>query len=152
MFDLKKYSNTLQIKKINQIIKCNEITSNYGIILSEDDAKQLTTIQQNTLQEVGLIEFDSHIIEYIIITFCDSSFINKYDYLDTISRLVEIFYYYRQEVNELISDEDIIKYLYLAYEGITQGSLDYLGDQQLSKLIDDLNNHLDIFDELEYGN
>ena len=49
MFDLKKYSNTLQIKKINQIIKCNEITSNYGIILSEDDAKQLTTIQQNNL-------------------------------------------------------------------------------------------------------
>lgn len=153
MFDIRKIANELVMEeKVTDILKCNDVSSRYGIILNESDAKELIAIRQETIKDVGLIEFRSSIVEEVILAFCDSQFITKYDYLEVLSQLVEIFYYYRMEVNELMSDEDIIKYMKLAFEGPCQGSLDYLSDHQLWKLLDDFSDNKDIFEELEYDN
>lgn len=153
MFDIRKIANELVMEeKVTDILKCNDVSSRYGIILNEGDAKELIAIRQETIKDVGLIEFRSSIVEEVILAFCDNQFITKYDYLEVLSQLVEIFYYYRMEVNELMSDEDIIKYMKLAFEGPCQGSLDYLSDHQLWKLLDDFSDNKDIFEELEYDN
>lgn len=153
MFDISKIDYELMWEeKVTEILKCNDVSSRYGITLNESDAKELIVVRQETMRDVGLIEFRSSIVEEVILAFCNSQFITKYDYLDILSQLVEIFYYYRSEVDELLSDEDIIKYLRLSFEGPCQGSLDYLSDHQLSKLLDDLADNKDIFEELKYGN
>lgn len=152
MFDINKVNYEMMIQKeVTGILKCNDVSSRYGIILKESDARELVAVRQEIVNEVGLIEFKSIIVEAIVLAFCDSQFITKYDYLDMLSQLVEIFYYYRTEVDELMSDEDIIKYMRLAFEGTCQGSLDWLSDHQLNKLLDDLCNNKDIFEELDYA-
>jgi len=47
-----------------------------------------------TIIDKGLLEFKSTIIKDFILAFCDSQFIAKYDYLEMLSQLIEIFYYY----------------------------------------------------------
>ncbi|WP_455682618.1 DUF6323 family protein [Thomasclavelia sp.] len=152
MFDINKINYELRIQKeVTEILKCNDVSCRYGIILKESDAKELIIVRQETIKDVGLIEFKSTIVEEIVLAFCDSQFITKYDYLDVLSQLVEIFYYYRKELDELISDEDIIKYMQLAFEGPCQGSLEQLSDYQLDKLLDDISANRDIFEELAYA-
>ena len=48
-----------------------------------------------------------------------------------------------------MSDEDIVKYMRLSFEDPCQVSLEWLGDNQLNKLLNDLSKHKDIFEELE---
>ncbi|MFR2722923.1 MAG: DUF6323 family protein [Thomasclavelia ramosa] len=47
-----------------------------------------------TIIDKGLLEFKSTIIKDFILAFCDSQFIAKYGYLEMLSQLIEIFYYY----------------------------------------------------------
>lgn len=153
MFDINKVNYEMMIQKeVTGILKCNDVSSRYGIVLKESDARELVAVRLKVVNEVGLIEFKSIIVEAIVLAFCDSQFITKYDYLDVLSQLVEIFYYYRKELDELMSDEDIIKYMQLAFEGPCQGSLEQLSDYQLDKLLDDLSANRDIFEELAYAN
>lgn len=99
MFDVTKMGYDLIGERINQILKCNEVSEKYKIVLKEEEVRELIVLQQDVLRDVGLIEFDGLIIEEIIYDFCDSLFINKYDYLDVFCHLLEIFYYYRSEVS-----------------------------------------------------
>ena len=57
-----------------------------------------------TIIDKGLLEFKSTIIKDFILAFCDSQFIAKYDYLEMLSQLIEIFYYYWSKVDEGVSD------------------------------------------------
>ena len=64
--------------------------------------------------------------------------------------LIEIFYYYKDAMEEILSDEEIIHYLKYAFEGRCQGSLELLAEEQLDDLIDAINHHYDIFEDLRH--
>jgi hypothetical protein len=152
MFELDKATFSLVTKeRVSSILKCNEVLQKHGLILSEKNAYELLKTQQDTVKDVGRIEFKNTIIEDIVTIFSDSIFFTKYDFADQIQEIIEIFYYYREVTEGIVSDEDLIKYLYLSFEGPCQGSLSWLGDNQLNVLLDSLNNGYDIFEAVEYG-
>lgn len=142
----------IQDNEKNEIMKCNRLIEKYDLVLSEKDVEQLLETKNNVLKDVGRIEFQSIIIQQLIYELCDSVFINKYNYVETLHRFIEIFYYYKDATEDYLSDEDIISYMKCAFEGCCQGSLDYLAGEQLTRLIDCLNEGIDIFEELDYGN
>ncbi|MFV0394317.1 MAG: DUF6323 family protein [Coprobacillaceae bacterium] len=152
MFDLEKMNFTITLKeRVDSILACNKVLERYDLVLTEDDARNLLEKQYVTLKDVGRIELQGKIIEELISTFSDSQFFTKYDFANQIQELLEIFYYYKEATDEILSDEDIIKYLYLSFEGSCQGSLSWLGDNQLNELLDALNNGEDIFEGVKYG-
>lgn len=138
-------------EEMNQIMQCNEVTSQYGFALTTQDIEDLLITKQKVLQEVGRVEFHTTILQQIIYEFCDSVFINKYNYVEIITQLLEIFYYYRDATEDYLSDEEIIRYMKIAFDGCCQGSLEYLSEEQLSILIDCLNDKKDIYVGLDYG-
>ena len=83
---------------LEQIQETNQYTENYGLQLSETEAELLLTEKNNTLKEMGRIEFGQSILPQIIYAFCDSSYISQDNYLDSLIRLQEIFFEYKNEI------------------------------------------------------
>lgn len=95
-FDIIQYSyNLVNRQSADKILKCNEFTAKYGLTLTEKQAMNLVETRFRSLKENGRIEFGTGIIDKIIKEFCDSPFLNKSNYEETLQELIQIFYYYK---------------------------------------------------------
>ena len=126
-------SGLIQKQAVGEVIKCNDYTMRYGLAITHEQALELVETRSRALTENGRIEFGGGVIDKIIKEFCDSPYISMHNYTPTIHELLEIFYYYKNETLDLVSDEDLIKYMKTAFDGICQGSLDLLSGQELDR-------------------
>lgn len=127
-------SGLLQKQAINEVVKCNRFTEQYGLRLTETQAKELVETRSFALNQTGRIEFGGGAIDKVIKAFCDSPYISMRNYAETIHELVEIFYYYKNETLDMISDDDLIKFMRDSFDNICQGSLELLAGRELYKL------------------
>lgn len=98
----------------------------YGLVLSPEDAALLVQGRKEALIEQQRIEFGTGIITRIILEFCDSQFINQNNYVETMLKLQEIFYLYKNEMEDEISDDELIHLMKEQFEQLCFGDLDYL--------------------------
>ncbi|EPY2272111.1 DUF6323 family protein [Clostridium sporogenes] len=131
-------SNLLDTRVFNDIIQCNEVTREYGLKLSEKDVKEIINTRNIALQKSGRIEFNGQIINKIITSFCDSPYISQYNYSDTINELVEIFYNYKNETLDYISDDELIEIMKENFDNYCQGSLEILEGKVLYKISENI--------------
>jgi hypothetical protein len=136
-----------------EIIKCNEFTVEYGLKLSEEDTKSLVETRSEALSKNGRIEFGGGIVNKIIVEFCDSPYISQYNYISTINELLEIFYYYKNETLDFISDDELIYIMKEFFDNSCQGSLELLQDRELYKVAHNIKygvaDYLNIFGNVE---
>lgn len=133
--------NCLSDKKVvNEILECNETTSEYGLKLSENDVKEIINTRNTALEKAGRIEFNGQIITKIIESFCNSPYISQYNYNDTINELIEIFYNYKNETLDYISDDELIEIMEDKFNNYCQGSLELLEGKVLYKIADNIRN------------
>lgn len=131
-------SNLLEEQVFNGIIQCNECTRKYGLKLCEEDVKEIINTRNVALQKSARIEFNGQIINKIITVFCDSPFISQYNYSDTINELIEIFYNYKNETLDYISDDELIEIMKEMFDNYCQGSLELLEGKALYKVADNI--------------
>ena len=77
---------------VGQILRCNENTEQYGLILIEQQAFALAKTCTHSLKAARRIEFGNGIIDQLIMAFCDSPYITKDNYEDTLHELINLFY------------------------------------------------------------
>jgi len=134
-FDLIPFaSGFIQKQAVDEVIKCNDFTVRFGLVLTPTQALELVETRSIALSDNGRIEFGGGVIDKIIKEFCDSPYISMHNYTQTIHELLEIFYYYKNETLDLMSDDDLIKHMKTAFDGICQGSLDLLSGRELDRL------------------
>ena len=124
--------------EIANIKKCNEYTTQYGLILSDDQINNLLERRKDTLKETGRIEFREGIIDKLIKEFCDSPYINQENYAETLYELIEMFYEYKNETMDLITDDELIEFMKRSFDGICQGDLEYLSGTVMYKMRENL--------------
>lgn len=78
------------------------------------------------------MEFGEGILPRIIYEFCDSDYISQSDYAKTLARLQEIFFHYKNEMMDEISDDELLHFMKEQFETICEGDLDYLEGTCLS--------------------
>ncbi|MEA4831427.1 MAG: DUF6323 family protein [Oscillospiraceae bacterium] len=127
-------SSLIQRQAANEILKQNAVSSQFGLELTEQQALALVETRSLALKENGRIEFGGGVIDKLIYEFCDSPFISSVNYEQTLHDLIDIFYYYKNETIDLISDDELIKYMKKAYDGVCQGSLELLSGRELNRL------------------
>lgn len=134
-FELMTVSSSLiQEQAAAEIEKCNEYSVQFGLSLSRLDAVELVETRAFALKMNGRIEFGGGVIAKIIRAFCDSSFISMHNYTETLHDLIEMFYYYKNETLDLISDDDLIEFMKKSFDGTCQGSLELLEGRELAKM------------------
>ncbi len=115
-----------QQNQLGKVMETNRITEKYGLTLSEEDAKLIMAERSNALREQRRAEFGEGIIVKIISEFCDSDFISQENYTETLIRLQEIFYLYKNEMMDELTDEELLHFMKEQFEGVCFGDLEYL--------------------------
>ena len=127
-------SNILQIQSVNEIMKCNDLTEQYGLFLTLQQAKELVETRLQELNSNGRIEFGGGIVEKIIKEFHDSPYLIMENYADYLHQLVEIFYFYKNETMDLIGDDELIRFMKDSFDGVCNGSLELLAGKELYRM------------------
>ena len=134
-FELINVSSFLiQKQAVDKVVKCNDFTLRFGLSLSRKDALELVKTRTRTLKEYGRIEYGGGVIDKIIKAFCDSPYIYQHNYVETLHELIKIFYFYKNETLDLISDDELIKFMKNSFDGKCQGSLELLSGRELDKM------------------
>lgn len=124
--------------EIANIKKCNEYISKYGLVLSDNQIENILERRKETLKETGRVELREGIIDKLIKEFCDSPYINQENFAYNIYELIEIFYEYKNYTMDLITDDELIKFMKKSYDGMAQGDLEYLSGTVMHKMVENL--------------
>jgi hypothetical protein len=112
----------------------NAVTAQYGLFLTLGQLGALTERRNEALLSTGRLEFRHGVVGKLIVAFCDSAYIDQNNYEETISALIDSFYYFKNESEDLLSDDELIERMRLYFETVCQGSLDYLNGTSLETL------------------
>lgn len=115
-----------QQNQLAEVIATNHTTGPMGLTLTEQDARLILEERRSTLKEQRRVEFGEGIAAKLIYEFCDSDYIDQNNYVDTILRLQEIFYLYKNEMEDEITDDELLHLMREQFDRICFGDLDYL--------------------------
>jgi len=115
-----------QETELAAIISYNDKTHIFNLSLTEEDAKQLIICRNESLKKYRRVEFGVGILDKLIFTFCDSQYIEQESYLETLMKLQDIFYEYKNEAEEKLTDDELLTFMREQFEDICFGDLDYL--------------------------
>lgn len=123
-----------QLAAIQELQECNQFTEKFGLTLTEEQIQRLVNERFEALQENGRIEFGEGVLKKLVYAFCSSPYLYHFDYEDTIAVLQETFYYFKNESDDRLSDDELITFMKQTFDGKAQGSLEYLAETSLEEL------------------
>ena len=109
-----------------EVCAANEHTEKFGLSLTEECAQELMKRRDEALRMEGRVEFGEGILTKLIYAFCDSDYVEADEWGDILGRLTEIFYLYKNEMNDEITDDELIAFMRQQYDEVCCGDLDYL--------------------------
>lgn len=119
---------------LKELEACNDISEQFGLCLTTDQMIRLAKTRFRALENAGRVEFGEGILKKLIYRFCDSPYLMQNNYEDSLSELQEIFYYFKNESMEKLSDDELIDAMKNVFDGKAQGSIEYLSGTSLENL------------------
>lgn len=117
-----------------QVLRCNEFTQRYGLVLTQAQARELVATRAQSLRAAGRVEFGGGVIEKLIAAFCDSPYLSMHNYAETIHALLETFYYYKSESEDALTDAQLLAEMRHYFDGNCQGCIELLESRELELL------------------
>ncbi len=112
--------------QIAAILEMNQVTNRFGLELTKEDTRVLVESRKEELIKQQRVEFKGGILPKLIFIFCDSAYIDQNNLVETLKRLQEIFYFYKNETLDELSDDELLDFMKEQYETVCFGDLDYL--------------------------
>jgi hypothetical protein len=91
-----------------EILRCNDVTKRYGLALTQEEAAALARTRGEALIRAGRVEFGGGALQALITAFCDSPYLTKADYAETLAELTQIFYDFKTESLDEVDDAEAI--------------------------------------------
>lgn len=130
----KNAASLARSKDADKLLLYNDESIKHGLVLTKEQAIRLLETKDEELRYNGRLEFGEGVIGKLITAFCDSPYMNRQNYSQNLERLVEIFYYYKNETDGQLSDDDLIDYMKTFFNGSCEGSLELLESRELDSL------------------
>ncbi len=118
-----------------EIMLTNEAAKAYGLYLSPEATREIIFAREHTLKDYGRIELHTEITQKIIMEFCASPYIQQGDYSTTIVELHELFHYLKNETDDTIDDDSLIKLLSGLFNHNCHGELELLRGRETERII-----------------
>ncbi len=147
-FDNMSLATTKAVSR--EILSLNEISREYGLVLSAEEALVLAEIRGQALADNERLEIGVGAIAEIVRRFSKSRYINKEDYAWILGEITDIFYYIKTETDDKISDGELLDEMFKCFELNCRGSVDLLfgrGVEQIIRKVTSGENY-----EMWYGN
>ena len=110
-----------------------------GLPLTAAQAESLLAHQEQTLLNLGRVDFSGGILPKLIDAFADSPYVPAADWADTLARLTELFYAFKSETRDAMADDALLVSMRRLFDGACGGSLDALADCRAGDLFAALN-------------
>ena len=127
------FYSVISAQNQQELLKTNEYTCNFGLSLTKQDVAELMSLRKECLMEQQRVEFGKGVLEKLVYSFCDSDYIYQENYAETLARLQDIFYLYKNESMDELTDDELIDVMREVFDGECQGSLEYLEETFLEK-------------------
>lgn len=124
-------SSLMERQATDKILACNEEIGKYGLALTEQQVLELVQTRTNALKENKRIELNGGIVDKLVLAFCNSPYIDKDTYEDTLHELIGLFYDLKNNTWDTISDDDVIEFMKNAFNNRCHGSLELLCGEAL---------------------
>ena len=121
------------------ILALNEISSQYGLVLTEEEARELSDMRKKALLENERIEIGGCVIGDIVKRFCTSHYVNPDNYAYILNEITYLFYYIKSETDDRVKDSELIDELFNRFELWCHGSIDTLCGKEAEKIIRKIN-------------
>jgi hypothetical protein len=105
---------------------CNRVSGRFGLTLTPQQMQVLTQRRFRALRDSGRVEFGDGVLEKLVLAFCDSPYLSQGEYEETLAELQDLFYWFKNESEEQLSDDELIGAMKAVFDGRAQGSTDYL--------------------------
>ncbi|NLO20451.1 MAG: hypothetical protein GX119_00420 [Syntrophomonadaceae bacterium] len=132
------YRGLNKIATPDEILEINQLSERYGLILDTIGALEILKTRNQALRDYGRIELSNEPIKNMIKTFCSSPYIHKHNYVEVLSELIDIFYCFKNETRDLISDQELLSLMKEYYDTSCSGSLDLLRNREMMILVGDI--------------
>lgn len=116
-----------------ELAQCNEFSARYGLVLSQTQIAALARRRAEALRRTGRVEFGEGVLPKLARAFCFSCCIQPADYADTLAQLQELFYHFKGDCREQLSDDELIDAMALIFQR-TGGSLEFLAGVEPDEL------------------
>ena len=120
-------------KELGTLIACNEKTQRFCLCLTEEQARELVICRNNSLKKYQRVEFGSGILDKLIYVFCDSAYIDNNNYAESMQKLQDVFYAFKNETQDKVTDDEILNFMKEQFDGICCGDIEYLGGTCLER-------------------
>ena len=104
------------------------LSARAGLPLTAAQAEALLLHQEQTLLDLGRVDFSGGILPKLIAAFADSPYAFAEDWADTLARLTELFYAFKLETRDVLADDALLVSMRSLFDGPCGGSLDALAD------------------------
>lgn len=106
----------------------------HGLSLSPGQLLRLEDKRREALLATGRFEVGPGILPELMEAFCDSPFLEQDSIEEAMADLMDCFYYFKNESTDRIPDDELIAFMKRQFNGICQGSLEYLAGTSLEEL------------------
>lgn len=121
-----------QQNQLKYLMETNHASKVYGLVLTKEDAEIILQERSRALREQKRVEFGEGILPKLIYEFCDSPYLDQEHYVDILIRLQDIFYQYKNEMMDEITDDELLHFMKEQFDEVCFGDLDYLEGTCLS--------------------
>ncbi len=133
-FELTSDFNSADLLNTNlksDILRTNDESIEYGLMLSEKDAQMLAQAGKDAIELQDRVEFGKSATIKIINRFMKSSYIGQNEYADIIAELIDIFYQAKEESLDILTDDEIINAMYDFFENESGGDIEILRSRDM---------------------
>lgn len=122
-----------QKQELTAVLACNDKTERFGLVIAEEEAKELVLSRNVSLKKYQRVEFGKGILDSLIFAFCDSEYVNQENYAGILTELQDIFYRYKNESEDKLTDEELLTFMRETFDTVCAGDLEYLAGTCLER-------------------
>lgn len=112
----------------HELESCNRVIDQYGLSLSRQDIQALVVGRLEALEESDRVEFGGGVSKDLVLAFASSPYVSQATFVRTVLELQELFYEFKNESLEQITDDDLIVKMRALFDDPAQGDLDLLSE------------------------
>ncbi len=106
-----------------ELIACNEVIGRYGLALSAADAQAIVVGRAEALAVSDRVEFGGGVAKDLVLAFAGSPQVSQSTFVETILELQELFYEFKNESLEQLTDDDLIKKMRTLFDDYANGDV-----------------------------
>ena len=120
-------------RELEELRQTNERSGLYGLTLNGEETKALMKARNESLKQYQRVEFSKGILNKLVNLFCDSQYLYQDNYVDTLIELQNIFYEFKNESQDKLSDDELLAFMKEQFETVCFGDTQYLEETCLSR-------------------